>query len=188
MEGSKAERRTGRWEEMIDAPMKSLFPLACPVEEYKWIDGWDFELVYSECGAMEKQCIFNERLTGGFLFAAPDLETTWIVCEHDRERYVMRAVLLIGDRAAAMFEVEGRERDEASAQVVWSYTITGRSEAGNQALAALEPGRIDTMLGVLAKSFRHYGETGKKLPSADALAQALASRETRLARSEGQSA
>jgi hypothetical protein len=175
MTQANAVRRTGRHEETIRASMKSLVPLACPVEEYKWIDGWDFEMVYSECGAMEKYCIFTERLTGAFLFADPGIETTWIVCDHDSGRDVLRAVLVVGDHAAGMFEVEGHDRDDASAKVVWSYTITGRSEEGNQALAALEPGRIDAMLGVLGKSFKHYGETGEKLPAADALEQALAS-------------
>ncbi len=174
MTDTKAVRRTGRHEEVINASMKSLFELACPVEEYKWIDGWDFEMVYSECGAMEKHCVFTERITGAFLFASPGLETTWIVTDHDLDRSVLRAVLVIGDRAAGMFEVDGHDQDDASAKVVWQCTLTGRSEEGNRALAALEPGRIDTMLGVLGKSFKHYGEKGEKLPAVDALEQALA--------------
>ena len=78
MKNTGNARRTGRHEETIKATIGKLFPLACPVAEYKWIDGWDFEMVYSECGAMEEHCIFRERLTGAFLFADPDLETTWI--------------------------------------------------------------------------------------------------------------
>jgi hypothetical protein len=176
MAHANAVRRTGQHEEIVGASMRSLFPLACPVEEYKWIDGWDFEMVYSECGAMEKHCIFSERLTGAFLFADPGIETTWIVCDHDLDRNVMRAVLVVGDLAAGMFEVDGHDQHDGAAKVVWNYTITGRSEEGNRALAALERGRIDAMLGVLGKSFRHYGETGEKLPAADALEQARAPR------------
>lgn len=172
----RAVRRTGRHEETVKGPMKTLFSLACPVEEYKWIDGWHFEMVYSACGAMEKYCLFTERLTGAFLFADPAIETTWIVCDHDVETSLLRAVLVVGDRAAAMFEVEGHDQADGSAKVVWNYTITGRSEDGNQALAVLDPGRIDAMLGFLGKSFKHYGETGEKLPAADALEQALAPR------------
>lgn len=167
-------RRSGGHQETIEATAERLFPLACPVAEYEWIDGWDFEMVYSECGAIEKHCIFRERLTGAFLFADPDLETTWAVCDNDREAHWLRAVLLVGDRAAGMFEVDGREQGAGCTKVTWSYTMTGLDRETNEALAALEPGRIDTMLGFLGKSLKHYGETGEKLPAAVALEQARA--------------
>jgi hypothetical protein len=121
---------------------------------------------------MEKHCIFRERLTGAFLFADPDLETTWAVCDNDRDARWLRAVLLLGDRAAGMFEVDGQEQDKESTKVTWSYTITGLNEDANEALAALEPGKIDAMLGFLGKSLKHYCETGEKLPAKDALEQA----------------
>ena len=175
MKSTGNARKTGRHEETIKATMEKLFPLACPVAEYKWIDGWDFEMVYSECGAMEKHCIFRERLTGAFLFADPDLETTWAVCDNDRDARWLRAVLLLGDRAAGMFEVNGQEHDKGSTKVTWNYTITGLNDDANEALAALEPGKIDAMLGFLGKSLKHYCETGEKLPAKDALEQAQAS-------------
>lgn len=167
-------RRTGAHRETIQATAERLFPLACPVAEYEWIDGWDFEMVYSDCGAMEKHCIFRERLTGAFLFADPDLETTWVVCDNDREARWLRAVLLVGDRAAGMFEVDGQEQNASCTEVTWSYTITGLDQEAGEALTALEPGRIDTMLGFLGKSLKHYCESGEKLPAKDALAQARA--------------
>jgi hypothetical protein len=142
MKSTGNARKTGRHEETIKATMEKLFPLACPVAEYKWIDGWDFEMVYSECGAMEKHCIFRERLTGAFLFADPD---------------------------------HGQEQDKGSTKVTWNYTITGLNDDANEALAALEPGKIDAMLGFLGKSLKHYCETGEKLPAKDALEQAQAS-------------
>ena len=168
-------RRTGQHRETIRATPEEIFPLACPVAEYKWIDGWDFEMVYSECGAMEKHCIFRERLTGAFLFADPELESTWVVCDNDRDSRWLRAVLLVGNRAAGMFEVDGEEQPNGSTTVVWNYVITGLDRATNEVLTALEPGRIDTMLGFLGKSLKHYCEAGEKLAGKDALELAQAS-------------
>ena len=68
----------------------------------------------------------------------------------------------------------GQEQGDGSTQVTWSYTLTGLNEDGNRALAALEPGKIDTMLGFLGKSIKHYCETGQKLPAKDAIELALA--------------
>ncbi len=166
-------RRTGSHEETIEATTEDLFPLACPVAEYKWVDGWDFEMVYSESGVVEKHCIFRERMTGAFLLSDPDLETTWVVSDNDRDARWLRALLVLGDRAAGMFEVDGQERGDGSTKVTWNYTVTGLNEDGNQALSALEPTKIDLMLGFLGKSLKHYSETGKKLPAGDAIGQAM---------------
>ncbi len=42
----------------IDAPSEHIFPLACPVEELRWIPDWEYELVYSQSGVNETDCIF----------------------------------------------------------------------------------------------------------------------------------
>ena len=34
------------YETRIAAPVDAVFPLACPVEEYKWIPGWKCDLVH----------------------------------------------------------------------------------------------------------------------------------------------
>ena len=31
----------------IKSSPRSIFPLACPVEELRWIADWDFQLIYS---------------------------------------------------------------------------------------------------------------------------------------------
>ena len=47
----------------IREPKKSVLPLLCPIEEYKWIPGWSCELIYSESGKNERDRIFTEELS-----------------------------------------------------------------------------------------------------------------------------
>ena len=62
----------------IMASPHQIFPLACPVQELRWIPQWDFQLIYSKSGVNETNCIFNEEKSGLHFFETP-LTATWIV-------------------------------------------------------------------------------------------------------------
>jgi len=36
-----------------------LFPLLCPVREYEWIEPWKCDMIYSDSGFAEQDCIFQ---------------------------------------------------------------------------------------------------------------------------------
>jgi len=63
-----------------------IFPLACPVEELRWIPDWDYELIYSKSGVNETNCIFNENKSGPHFFEKPST-TTWVTALHDSDNY-----------------------------------------------------------------------------------------------------
>ena len=44
----------------IKAPVDQVFPLACPVEEYKWILGWKCNLIHCPNDRVERGTIFSE--------------------------------------------------------------------------------------------------------------------------------
>jgi hypothetical protein len=70
----------------IKASPGNIFPLACPVEELRWIPEWDYQLIYSKSGVNETNCIFNEDKSGAHIFEKP-LTTTWVTTIHDPENY-----------------------------------------------------------------------------------------------------
>ena len=35
-----------------------VFPLLCPVRERDWLDGWEFRMIHSSSGLIEKDCVF----------------------------------------------------------------------------------------------------------------------------------
>ena len=38
---------------------EKVFPLLCPVREYEWVEPWRCDLVYTDSGVAELDCIFR---------------------------------------------------------------------------------------------------------------------------------
>ena len=61
----------------IDAPVQEVFPLACPVMEYKWIPDWKCELIHCPNGHAELGVIFREIFSAPILADSIAQKTTW---------------------------------------------------------------------------------------------------------------
>ncbi|MFQ5415698.1 MAG: hypothetical protein ACE5FL_01495 [Myxococcota bacterium] len=92
-----AERIRITQEGRINAPVDRVFPLACPDEEYKWIDEWTCDLVYSESGKVEDGCIFTEKRSVPMLHDSDDGATTWYTVLHDPDGFRVHFVLVRND-------------------------------------------------------------------------------------------
>lgn len=146
--------------EKIKASPEQVFPLLCPVEEYKWIDGWQYEMVYSDTGAVENNCVFKEEKTSPILYdlAVP---THWIVSLYDPEKYRIQFVLLAGTMAIAKVDVEIQGLGEKLSSIAWTFTITSLSEEANRIISASTEQKAKLILSILGKSLKHYCETGE---------------------------
>lgn len=52
------------YRQTIDAPPETVFPLLCPVREAEWLDGWEYEMIYSMSGLIEKGAAFSTANPG----------------------------------------------------------------------------------------------------------------------------
>ena len=55
----KAKRLVQRFKGTFETAVQDIFPLLCPAREADWIPGWDCELIYTDSGYAEKDCIFR---------------------------------------------------------------------------------------------------------------------------------
>jgi hypothetical protein len=69
-------RRVFTYQQFHEAPAQKIFPLLCPEREKEWLDGWDYEMVYSQSGLIEQDCIFQTSHNG-------HTPTTWMVTKYD---------------------------------------------------------------------------------------------------------
>lgn len=60
----RGRRATLRSRMRLDASPERIFPLLCPVREYDWIPTWSCDMIYSESGVAENDCVFATRLPG----------------------------------------------------------------------------------------------------------------------------
>jgi len=157
----KAKRIQVTHRERVKASAEQFFSLACPVEELKWIDSWQFDMIYSESGKNENNCIFKESMSGLFVLNRPELSTCWYTTIYDTGKYRFDALLLYGSVAAGKFEFHIAEEDKDFSTGLWMLTYTSLSEDGNNIIDESFKDRMLGMLTFLGKSAKHYLETGE---------------------------
>lgn len=152
----------------IDAAADACFARACPRSELDWIDGWHFDLLYSDSGRNEDDCMFLEAMSGLAVHRSPRADTCWYTTLHDVARRRFHAVLLTGDFIIGRWAVEMSAVGNGSTEVRWSIAYVGLNERGNRMV--LEQGLETRALGMLrfiASSLKLHCETGRvfRLPA-----------------------
>ena len=141
----------------------SVFSLACPVEELKWIDNWEFDMIYSDSGKNENNCIFREDMSGLFVLNLPGLSTYWHTTLYDTVKHRFHALLMYGDKAAGKFEFEVQDDSDGYSINSWKLTYTALNEEGNRFADESLKDRMLGMLNFLGESAKNYLETGEML-------------------------
>jgi hypothetical protein len=146
--------------QIIDAPVQEVFPLACPVMEYKWIPDWKCELIHCPNGHAELGVVFNEIFSAPILADSVAQKTTWTAVLYEPEKY--RVHYQLDNRISSSlykieFEAHGSDRTKNS--LVMTYTPINK-----RGIAAMEKGgkaKIELMLSILALMLKHYCEKAR---------------------------
>ncbi len=157
------KRITRSFTQHIEATPDVVLPLICPVREAEWLDGWaeGYELIYSQSGVAEKNCVFR---TFG-----PDVpDTVWTVTEHDGARGVVEFVRVTEGLVATTLRVTVTAGVDATSDVEVTYIVTPVSQAGARFASARYEG--DEWLRDVRwweQSMNHYLRTGALLREPD---------------------
>ena len=122
--GFSAARVSTQFTIRIQADPDAVFALACPKEELKWIDQWQYDMIYSDSGKNENNCIFKEKLSGLFVLNAPGMDTYWHTTLYDWESRRFHALLIYGNAGAGKFELEIAGSDNGASKADWRLTFT----------------------------------------------------------------
>ncbi|NMB80035.1 MAG: hypothetical protein GYA23_13185 [Methanomicrobiales archaeon] len=141
----------------VDAPPKAVFPLLCPERERDWIDGWDYEMIYSASGFAEPGCVFRTT----FL---PEGPTVWAFVEHVPDRRV--AIFRVsGDLVAIHWTMDLTGPAAGTTAIAIHWTVTGLSDAGNRFIDTQLNDRFHERMTWLEQCLGYYFQTGSKLPA-----------------------
>ncbi len=158
----QSRRETVEHEVTINVDIDECFALACPVAELKWIDGWSFDLIYSESGINETGCVFLEPSTGLSMLRLPSANTYWYCNCYDTEQHVFEVVWITLDLTIANWVLRMTDLGGGQTRVSWNLSYTGLGEAGNRLIGEAElDKRMKRGLGFLATALKHYVETGE---------------------------
>jgi hypothetical protein len=132
-----------------------IFPLLCPVREYEWIEPWRCELVYSDSGVAELDCIFKTR------FPKDGPEDIWVVSKYDPPNQI--EFVRVNGLRAVRYCINLRQNDENGTAAEWRQVITGLSPEGNELVGKYADDRYYEEMKIIEMMLNHFLSTGTML-------------------------
>ncbi len=146
----------------IKAPVDQVFPLACPVEEYKWIPGWKCNLIHCPNDRVELGTIFSEISSAPFLMGSFRGKTTWTAVLHDLQRYKIH-FRLDNNISSSIYKIEFEDNGQGGTEGKLDLTYQATNKKGNKLVEKNLEEKIHIMLSMLNAMLRHYCETNEML-------------------------
>jgi len=151
------------YETRIAAPVDLVFPLACPVEEYKWIPGWKCDLVHCPNERVEHGTVFDEYSSAPFLVGKAWAKTTWTAMLHEPNRHrVHYAIKNVASESLYKIEFSDDGSGGTLARLNFRYSASG--PLGRKVIRSRGEAKIELMLQILSTMLRHYCESGELVP------------------------
>ena len=150
----QGKRNTMQQVMKISAKPDFVFSLLCPEREKAWIDGWEYEMIYSQSGFAEKGCTFKTELQ-------PEGEAYWLMtrCVPPYEAEYVRFVI---GKMFVTLSFKLSEEDGGTAMDA-IYSFTGITEDGNRFIAEHVAANFAATMKYMEESLNHFALYGKLL-------------------------
>ena len=158
--------------EAFKAPVQEVFPLVCPVMEYKWIPEWKCELIHFPNGQVELGTIFNEISSAPVLGDSIANKTTWTAVLYEPENHRVH-FKLDTEISTTLYKMQFEPNDSGGTNCRFEMNFTPISEKGVKFANKGGLVRIRLMLSVLIFMLKHYCENGKLAKVSDLMKLSL---------------
>lgn len=138
----------------VQASPADVFPLLCPVREYDWLESWRCEIVHTESGVAEEDCIFRTELPG-------QGRMTWAVSRYEPPRAI-EFTCFVPDSHVMRLKI-ALEPDGAATRLHWTRRFLSLGDRGDAWIAAFSPTAYESTMQKLEESLAHYLATGAML-------------------------
>lgn len=129
---------------VLEGAVDEVFPLFGPVDEKKWVAGWEPEVVYPAWAEMEQGMVFRTR--------DGEDEFVWVMTHLDRARHEVEYHNVAAGFQVRRIEVRCRPLTANRTEATVAYSYVGLSERGNQELAAMDE-------SAYAEKMKHWEQT-----------------------------
>ena len=146
----------------IKAPVQKVFPLCCPVEEYRWIPGWKCHLIHCPNNKVELGTIFSEVSSAPFLLNSFLGKTTWTAIVHDPDNYKLH-FRLDNKKSSSLYTIELQDDGKGGTAGTLDFTYNAVNDRGGSYPGKNMEKKIRVMLSLIRTMLQHYCETGKML-------------------------
>lgn len=148
------ESRT--YKQIHNAKPEIVFPLLCPVREKDWLPGWDYNMIYSKSGLIEKGCVFSTPQHG-------KEQTIWYVTEHDSENYKIEFVRVTPNEEVVRINIFLVDNENGTTTSNLTYQYTGLNESKNAWIKDKLDNEFKESMMEWEVAINYYIEQGKKL-------------------------
>jgi len=114
---------------LLHGTPEQVFPLLCPVREYEWIESWQCEVVSSNSGFAELDCVFKTHFPGD----GP--EDTWVVSRY--EPPLLIEFVRVNALRTIRFAISLAENEDGTTALIWTQVFTGLSPEGDNLIKDL---------------------------------------------------
>ena len=152
----KAKRIELSYNQTINAAAETVFPLLCPVRESEWLDGWNYEMIYSESGMTEAGAVFSTTHIG-------EEDTIWVITLYDIFNHRIHFTRFTPGIKVCVIEIEVKNNQDSSSRIHIVYTYTAISRAGNQFIDNFDKNSFIESVRFWEASMNYFLETGQQL-------------------------
>jgi hypothetical protein len=149
----QAERKKMFSEAQIGFSREQVYPLLCPIREYDWIDGWQCELIASDSGFAEENCIFKTDLP-------PFGKETWYFLN-----YILNdSFIAIRYRSNSILRVDfSLIPEEKGCRLHLDFILTATDDSGNEFVKNFPDNHADLMCNRTATLLDYYLKNRTKM-------------------------
>ncbi|MEJ2098951.1 MAG: hypothetical protein P8X68_03115 [Desulfobacterales bacterium] len=156
----KAKRVTRRYIQTLNAEPSVVHALICPVRETEWLDGWDYDLIFSQSGLAEAGCVFISRNKG-------EKDTIWMITKRDDQNFETEFARITPESRVASLTIRIEDGGNHTSRMHIAYTFTALNEEGNRFIENFTEQNFVQDMKFWEAALNHYLETGRPLPRSD---------------------
>ena len=157
----KAKKMTRRFTQRFLGAPKRVFPLLCPTREYEWVEPWECELLRSDSGFAEANCVFRTSvLTEG-------VEDVWVISHYEPSKRI--DFVRLDGRRVMSYSIVLETAADGTTTAHNTQVLTALNEEGNRILGGEADDAFAFEMRVGEMLLNHFLTTGKKLPIAEAI-------------------
>jgi hypothetical protein len=138
----------------VPAVPERVFPLLCPVLEYRWIPYWRCELLHSRSGVAEEDCIFRTDFPG-------DGSMTWVVSRYEPPARIEFTSFVPGSHVMRLKIAVAPT--PGGSHLTWTRRWLAVSPQGEEWIARWSEADAEKRMESLRAMLIHYLETGEML-------------------------
>ncbi|MDW7674815.1 MAG: hypothetical protein SCK28_09785 [Bacillota bacterium] len=155
MKNFNSKRTVKKYTQKLNAPPDKVFPLLCPTMEYKWIQPWKCQMIFSQSDYAEDNCIFKTDFP-------QDIEPeTWIVSQYELNKTIQ--FIRFNSSIVIRHNIFLVDNKNCTTEAIIEQTITGLNEKGNKYVDDFTDEAYFEEVFMLEKMLNYYLETGEML-------------------------